>query len=113
MMTPRATFLVAMRDQVGLVARLAGFFADRGLNIVDASNHTDVERFFMRLVVELGERAQRPTLEAEFDALVRGLGGTWSVGYSDVIARVAILVTKEPACLYDLLLRQRAGELPC
>jgi formyltetrahydrofolate deformylase len=27
--------------------------------------------------------------------------------------RVAILVTKDPACLYDLLLRQRSGELPC
>ena len=26
---------------------------------------------------------------------------------------VAILVTKEAACLYDLVLRQRQGELPC
>jgi formyltetrahydrofolate deformylase len=110
---PRATFLVAMRDQVGLVARLAGFFAERGLNIVDASNHSDVERFFMRLVVDFDERQPRAMLEGDFDVLVRALGGTWSVGWSDVIARVAILVTREPACLYDLLLRQRAGELPC
>ena len=41
------------------------------------------------------------------------LGGTWSVGYDDVKPRVAILVTTEPACLYDLILRQRSGELPC
>ena len=51
-----ATFLVAAPDQPGLVARLAGFFYGAGLNIVDASNHTDPEadggpRFFMRLVV--------------------------------------------------------------
>jgi formyltetrahydrofolate deformylase len=26
---------------------------------------------------------------------------------------MAILVSKEPSCLYDLILRQRAGELPC
>jgi formyltetrahydrofolate deformylase len=26
---------------------------------------------------------------------------------------VAVLVTKDPACLYDLVLRHRAGELPC
>jgi formyltetrahydrofolate deformylase len=118
MATPRAIFLVAARDQVGLVARLAGFFAGRGFNIVDAGNHTDpyVEggsRFYMRLVVDLGERDERRALEAAFAELVGGLGGTWSVGYSDVIARVAIVVTKEPACLYDLVLRQRAGELPC
>ncbi len=29
------------------------------------------------------------------------------------MARVAILVTRDPACLYDLLLRQRAGEIAC
>ncbi len=33
--------------------------------------------------------------------------------YADQIARVAILVTRDPACLYDLVLRQRAGELAC
>ena len=36
-----------------------------------------------------------------------------SVGYSDAIARVALLVTREAACLYDLVLRQREGELRC
>ena len=37
-----ATFLVSAPDQPGLVARLAGFFYGAGLNIVDASNHTDL-----------------------------------------------------------------------
>jgi formyltetrahydrofolate deformylase len=40
-MSTQATFLVAASDQPGLVARLAGFFYGAGLNIVDASNHTD------------------------------------------------------------------------
>jgi len=35
------------------------------------------------------------------------------VGYSDRPSRIAILVTKESACLYDLILRQRQGELAC
>ncbi len=130
MRSPLATFLVAAPDQPGLVARLAGFFYDAGLNIVDAGNHTDPHaeggaRFFMRLVVDLGGlgspkagaalggSATRGALEASFGTLCGALSATWSVGYDDHVPRVAILVTKDPACLYDLVLRQRAGELGC
>lgn len=135
-MSPRAIFLVSAPDQPGLVARLSGFFFRLGLNIVDASNHSEAspsqepgkdrgERFFMRIVVDLaalsstkaqealGGNASRKALETQFEGLVRELSGTWSVGYDDVRARVALLVTKDPACLYDLVLRQRSGELPC
>jgi formyltetrahydrofolate deformylase len=116
----RAVFLVAAPDQPGLVARLAGFFYHLGLNILDASNHSDLyaeggaARFFMRLDVDLTNLAcTRQTLEESFAGLSRALEATWSVGYTDQVQRVAILVTKEAACLYDLILRQRAGELPC
>lgn len=116
-----ATFLVAANDQPGLVARLAGFFAERGMNIVDAQNHTDVfveggvPRFYMRLAVEHGglDANARRGLEASFADLGALVGATWSVGYADVVRRVAMMVTKESACLYDLILRQRAGELDC
>ena len=124
-----AIFLVAAPDQAGLVARLAGFFAGLGLNIVDASNHTDVHseggaRFFMRVVVDLGGlgapeahqglggSATRGALEEAFGELARTLEATWSVAYADVVPKLAILVTKEPSCLYDLILRERSGELP-
>lgn len=111
-----ATFLVAAPDQPGLVARLAGYFYERGLNIVDAGNHSDPgvapPRFFMRLVVDLGA-APRDELERGFARLVSALRATYSVGYSDVLPRLAILVTKEASCLYDLILRQRSGELRC
>jgi formyltetrahydrofolate deformylase len=116
-----ATFLVAAPDQPGLVARLAGFFADRGANIVDAQNHSEPHaeeghpRFYMRLVVELDQRTSpsRPELEAAFAGLAGALDAAWSVGYADVVQKVAVLVTKESACLYDLILRQRSGELAC
>ena len=129
--TVHAIFLVSAPDQPGLVARLAGFFYDAGLNILDASNHTDTSgeggsaRFFMRLVVDLGGLASaaaqqrlggsttRKALEDTFQGLCAGLSASWSVRYSDVLPRVALLVTKESACFYDLVLRQRQGELPC
>ena len=126
----QATFLVAAPDRPGLVARLAGFFYALGLNIVDSSTHSDKwaddgPRFFMRLAVELdklgspqaqeklGGSATRRALEASFSALAAELSATWSVGFSDALPRVALLVTKEPSCLYDLLLRQAMGELRC
>ena len=126
-----ATFLFAAADQPGIVARVAGFFYEAGLNIVEASNHSDVHvdtgapRFFMRVVVELdalsspkasariGGSATRKNLEQAFAAIATDLGATWSVSYSDNIPKVAILVTKEAACLYDLVLRQQGAELPC
>jgi formyltetrahydrofolate deformylase len=128
---PHANFLLAAPDRPGLVAQVAGFFYALGFNIVDASNHTDPyaegsgPRFYMRLVVDLGAlsspaataglggSATRRALESAFDALARSLAASWSVAYSDVIPKVAIFVTKEPACLYDLVLRQRSGELRC
>jgi formyltetrahydrofolate deformylase len=128
-MSTHAVFLVAAPDQPGLVARLAGFFYEAGLNIVDASNHSDVHtegaaRFYMRLVVDLaglsapaaakklGGSATRAALEAAFGALATSVGATWSVRATDDVAKIAVLVTKDPACLYDLVLRQRGGELP-
>jgi formyltetrahydrofolate deformylase len=127
----QAAFLFSAPDQPGLVARLSGFFYGLGLNIVDASNHTDPHsergaRFFMRLVVDLaglsapgareklGESASRRTMEEAFAKELAGpLRGEWSVQYSDRLPRMALLVTKDPACLYDLVLRQRQGELSC
>jgi formyltetrahydrofolate deformylase len=115
-----ATFLVAAPDQPGLVARLAGFFAERSMNIVDAQNHTDLwdgggPRFYMRLVVDHGglTAPARTALGIAFGDVGASIGANWSVGYADVMRRVAMMVTKESACLYDLILRQRAGELDC
>jgi formyltetrahydrofolate deformylase len=138
MASVHATYLVAAPDQPGLVARFAGFFYDLGLNILDSSNHASLgsaatapdapaaeRRFYMRLVVDLeglsspkalarlGASASRRALEDAFGALATELGATWSVGYSDTPPKIALLVTKESACLYDLVLRQRQGELPC
>ncbi len=117
-MAPLATFQFASRDQPGLVARLAGFFFERGLNIVDSATHSDPyaaggARFFLRMVADLATPVTRAQLEESFGALAASLGGTWSVGYSDRVPRVALLVTREAPVLYDLILRQQSGELQC
>jgi formyltetrahydrofolate deformylase len=127
----RATILFSSPDSSGLVARLSGFFAELGLNILEASNYTDLggergARFYMRLVVDLSGlsgphahakldgSATRSSMETAFaERIAKPLQGEWSIGYEDHRARIAIMVTKDPTCLYDLALRQRQGELPC
>ena len=39
------------------------------------------------------------------------MGMTWSMAYAERRQKVAIFVSKQDHCLYDLLLRHRAGEL--
>ena len=41
----------------------------------------------------------------------RGFGLHWELNFDDARDRVAIFCSKQPHCLYDLLLRQRLGEL--
>ena len=38
---------------------------------------------------------------------------TWRLAWADTAKRVAIFVSRFDHCLYDLLLRHRAGELAC
>jgi formyltetrahydrofolate deformylase len=121
----RGTFLFATRDQPGLVARVATFFYERNINIVEAANCSDAHgecgsRFFLRMSVDLSAFSpeteppvSRRSLEDDFGAMASELEATWSVGYTDSVARLAILVTREDSCLYDLVLRQRQAELPC
>ena len=127
----RGAILFSAPDRPGLVARLSGFFYELGLNILEASNYTDLHgergaRFYMRIVVDLsglaapqaherlGGSATRSAMEAAFvERIATPLEGEWSIGYDDRVARVAVMVTKDPTCLYDLALRQKQGELPC
>jgi formyltetrahydrofolate deformylase len=111
-----AVFLIQCADQKGLVARISTFFYERGFNILHSQQHTDVatSRYSMRLVIDLADlRTSRRQLEDEFAAAAGRLALEWSVHYSEPRERVALLVTKASHCLYDLLVRQSEGELPC
>ena len=45
------------------------------------------------------------------DVYARSFGLTWELSFDDRRDRVAVFCSKEPHCLYDLLLRQRLGEM--
>lgn len=114
-MTDRFTLRLSCIDQTGLVARVAGFLAGIGGNIVDAQQFDDAQsgRFFMRVVFEVAaERHDAESLRAAFAALGDEIGAEWMLRRSDERQRVLLMVSKFDHCLGDLLYRYRIGELP-
>lgn len=108
--------LIQCTDQKGLVARISTFFYERGFNILNCQQYTDTidRRYFMRLVLDPSTlTSSRQDLEAAFSAFTEPLALEWSIYYPQRRQKVALLVTKASHCLYDLLLRQREGELDC
>ncbi len=111
-----ATLLVACQDRKGLVASLAQVLYGHGANILDSDQHTDpvAGMFFQRLRFDLSSlTTDRVSLEAGLREVGERMQMTFQLSYANRVRRVAIFVSKHDHCLYDLLLRHRAGELPC
>ena len=114
--TETATLLVSCPDQKGIVATLAQTLYGHGANILGADQHTDAEAgvFFQRIHFDLsGLRTDRNALEHGISEVAGRLDMSWRLRMSGDLPRVAIFVSKTDHCLYDLLLRHRAGELRC
>lgn len=111
-----ATLLVSCRDQKGIVAALAQTLYGHGANILHADQHTDpvAEVFFQRIRFDLSElRTDRTALDHAIREVAERLDMSWQLRDGNSLPRVAIFVSKTDHCLYDLLLRHRAGELVC
>jgi formyltetrahydrofolate deformylase len=108
-----ATLLISCEDREGLVAAVTGFIAGHHGNILHLDQHVDGERqvFFMR--VEWDMRAfdlPRAEVGPAFAQVAEHFGMMWQLHFSDVRPRMAIFVSKQAHCLYDLLARWQAGE---
>jgi formyltetrahydrofolate deformylase len=111
-----ATLLVSCPDRKGLVASLAQTLYGHGANILDADQHTDplAQMFFQRIRFDLSSlTTDRISLEAAIREVAGRFGMTWRLAYGNQKKKVALLVSRYDHCLYDLLLRHRAGELDC
>jgi formyltetrahydrofolate deformylase len=112
--SPTATLLISCPDQKGLVAKIANFIYSNGGNIIHADQHTDLTAglFLTRLEWQLeGFNLPRELIGPAFNAIAYPLQANWELRFSDDIPRIAIWVSRQDHCLYDLLWRQRAGEL--
>ena len=87
-----------------------------GANIFDADQHTDTVAgvFFQRIGFDLRDlRTDRVSLERAIAEVAERMQMSWRLVWAGDVKRVAIFVSRTDHCLYDLLLRHRAGELPC
>lgn len=102
-------------DAVGLLAKVTGFVASNGWNLLEVHQFTDpVHRwFFCRLLIENQEPpVSLPDFETAFRPVAEEMKAEWTVRRAEEHPRAAILVSREDHCLTDLLWRWRSGEIP-
>jgi formyltetrahydrofolate deformylase len=112
---PTAILRVSCPDRRGLVFQIADFVSRNNGNIVHADHHIDSQSglFLMRVEWELdGFRIQPDEIGAHFASIAEAANMQWQLHLSQQPQRIAIMVSKYNHCLYDLLLRHAAGELP-
>jgi formyltetrahydrofolate deformylase len=113
-MSGDGVLLVSCPDRAGIVAAVASFVASHGGNVIDLQQHTDHTdaAFFQRVEFELdGVDLTREEIAAAFAPVADEYAMAWRLRFTDERPRVAILASKEPHCLQDLLTRWRTGEL--
>jgi formyltetrahydrofolate deformylase len=105
--------LVSCPDRPGIVARITGLLFEAGCNILALEQHVeDGELFFMRIEAEIVTPKWPPgELRRRLDGLAATLQAEFTLNDREVRPRLAILVSQQAACLYELLTKQRAGEL--
>jgi formyltetrahydrofolate deformylase len=112
---PTAILLVSCPDRRGLVFQIAEFVSGNNGNIIHADHHIDSETglFLMRVEWELDEFKIAPDkIGVQFAPIAEASKMQWQIHFSERPQRIAIMVSKYSHCLYDLLLRNAAGELP-
>ncbi|MEH2173262.1 formyltetrahydrofolate deformylase [Nostoc sp.] len=113
MTNPTATLLISCPDGRGLVAKFANFIYSNGGNIIHADQHTDFAAglFLTRIEWQLdGFNLPREFIAPAFNAIAQPLGAKWELRFSDTVPRIAIWVSRQDHCLFDLIWRQRAKE---
>jgi formyltetrahydrofolate deformylase len=112
---PTAILLVSCPDRRGLVYQIAEFVSGNNGNIVHADHHIDSQSglFLMRVEWELDEfRIAPDEIAVQFAPIAEKAKMQWQIHLSQRPKRIAIMVSRYSHCLYDLLLRNAAGELP-
>ena len=114
-----AVLLLSCPDQPGVVAATAQFLADHDGNIVHAEQHVDLGTgngdavFFQRIEFDLdGFGLDREQIVDAFAPVAERLRMTVDLRFTDTPTPTAIMASRQPHCLYDLLTRWRSGELP-
>lgn len=113
-----AILKVTCQDKKGIIAAVSGFISERGGNIITLDEFVDraSNTFFMRVEWDVQDFSiERKDIAATLEVLAAAgsFSGKWELFFSDIRPRMAVFVSRYDHCLWDLLLRHRAGELRC
>ena len=100
--------MVQCPDRPGIVAAVSEYLYGHGANIVRGDQHStggEDARFFLRVEFDLA------TLDKPAEKIAEGFGTEiaprfdmeWDISYSSARPRIAILCTREPNCVLELL----------
>ncbi|MBS9719312.1 formyltetrahydrofolate deformylase [Tianweitania sp. BSSL-BM11] len=105
---------VTCKSTRGIVAALSGFLAEKGCNIIDATQFDDLDtgRFFVRISVVSEEGVGIDELNEGLQPIIDRFGMQAELHDADARMKVMLMVSRFGHCLNDLLYRWRIGALP-
>ena len=112
-----SVLLLSCPDRPGIVAATAQAIADNGGNIVHAEQYVKADdadsgaAFFQRVVFDLDRTDTDESFRRAFAPTAERFDMTVDLRDDTVPVPTAIMASKQPHCLYDLLTRWRSGEL--
>jgi formyltetrahydrofolate deformylase len=115
-MTKQGILRVFGPDAKGIVAAFSQTLYGHGCGIIDSEQSTDHTQslFFQRIHFDYSSmHTDRTSLEVGIKEVCERFQMHHELNWNDRKPRVAIMVSKYDHCLWELLLRHRAGELDC
>jgi len=108
-----ASLLFSSSDEVGIIASLANFFSERGLNISRYAEYTDNGQFFSRLEWSLNDRWEdEAAFSQEFAQVADQYKANFDVRFMDRVQSVGLFVSKQPHALIEMLNKYEANYFP-
>jgi formyltetrahydrofolate deformylase len=112
----RITILIHCEDKKAIVASVTNYIASIDGNIIYLDQHVDADEnvFFMRLECDFSkENWNIESIKKHFqENLATPFNMTWRMYIQEQKPKMALFISKYDHCLYDILGRFCAGELP-
>lgn len=111
----RFILLIHCPDKAGIISNVTSFIFNNEGNIVYVDQYVDTENsiFVMRLECEFHNNIALQALKDDFsEKLATPYRMFWRMYAAEAKLKMALFVSKYDHCLYDILGRHKAGELP-
>lgn len=109
-----AILLIHCSDKPGIIAAVTRFILEHGGNILDLDQHTDLQNglFFMRVSWDMAHfDIDYNKIGDQIDAeIAKPFEMNWSLHHSQKPQNLALFVSKQHHCLYDILSRWQTKE---